>query len=642
MENIRTKNILGILEKSGNILLNIIFSIGLGFLITNANFNNNFSPFALSMLSVSPFAKLSQISIYAGVVLGYITKDFSIYNFKYICANTIMIAIIMFLGRKNYVNKIYSPLLSSLICFTVGIVFILTDEFSVYNLMLLLCESVICGCSSYFIKYFIDAVIHKSKLNTKDIISFNITLLIFIWAIDRYYIYNISLSLVFVILLIYLSSYYLKRSTAAIFTLILCLAITVLHPEYDNCLIILYIPSLATILISKYSINHCITLFCIPYYCILTLNGIYLMNFNMILSPFISAIIFYIIPKIKLSNILSEYIHLHENHSDSETDNNVLSDDYCHYGKKLINSINYTKVSPIVTKDIERKIIKSLFLVGCREIQVSNYYNNYGYQTISITCKESNVDLNFIKTIINKHCKKTLILAEQKKQGKTLNLKFEQIDIFKIECFALYKSKNGENVCGDNVTAFKSLNSEYNLLLADGMGSGKEAYSKSYDTVSMLKKLLKSCITPENAIKTVNTSLCITKDEIGFSTIDLCNISLETGIAKFFKCGSYISYILRNNKLIQINTGGIPAGLTDYITYNLKLVQLEEEDIIIMMSDGVSNAIDKLKAVMLIENHDNLKLYSKKLLDCAYINTPNELDDDMTIFVAKVKVNNIE
>ena len=54
-----------------------------------------------------------------------------------------------------------------------------------------------------------------------------------------------------------------------------------------------------------------------------------------------------------------------------------------------------------------------------------------------------------------------------------------------------YKAKNGESVCGDNAAAFKGADEHYYINLTDGMGSGKEAYSKSNDAVNILKKLLK-------------------------------------------------------------------------------------------------------------------------------------------------------
>ena len=168
------------------------------------------------------------------------------------------------------------------------------------------------------------------------------------------------------------------------------------------------------------------------------------------------------------------------------------------------------------------------------------------------------------------------------------------------------------------------------------MGSGKDAYIKSNNTITLLKKLLKSGVSPDKAIESVNASMEMLKEEIGFSTIDLCSISLESGVAKFYKCGAYGGYILRNKKLIKINGGGYPAGLTEKITFSYSGASLEDGDFIVIMSDGVAGACEQIQASLLMSRHDEPEALTRELIDCAYNNIPPELDDDMTVLTAKV------
>ena len=168
------------------------------------------------------------------------------------------------------------------------------------------------------------------------------------------------------------------------------------------------------------------------------------------------------------------------------------------------------------------------------------------------------------------------------------------------------------------------------------MGSGKDAYIKSKNSVSLIKKLLISGVSPKKAIATVNTSMLLLNDELGFSTIDLCNISLKTGLAEIYKCGAYLSLIARNNSISKILGGGFPAGLEDNSKPVSEQIQLINNDILVMLSDGVSSAIEYVEAELLLNLNNSIEISAKRILSSAYENTPEKFDDDMSVVVCKI------
>ena len=639
MEKAEIRSKLQIIEAAAYKLLNFILSAAAGFIISKAGVKSIFSPFSLSLMSLAPASGLSIIGLYIGAVAGFATKAFSVYNFKYICAETIMLAIILVSGKNRYIKKVYTPILPAVVCFISGFIFLFAEEFSIYGLLLLICEALICGCSAYFGNYFICAIKRKTRLDSKDMISLNITLLILICALDNFYIYGFSISLVFLILLIFMCAYFLDKKSAAVFTLSLCFVLSLLHSVNEQYILILYIPALICILVSKFDKKYIEAAYFLPYFTLSTaIYGIFGYNLQMILAPLLATLIFRLIPKSKLENILSQYVIVSSEYTQS-TDTSC--DDLCEKFKSstdnLVRELNDTNITPIISDEIENKMKRYLYLNKCRDISLVNYFNADGKQIIALYCKcEQKPNSSIIRKKLSETVGKNFIISSEASDGKNYSYKFEQADNFKIECFALYKPKRGENICGDSVSAFKSINSRYNIILADGMGSGRDAYIKSSNTITLMKKLLKSGVSPDKAIESVNSSMEMLKEEIGFSTIDLCSISLESGTAGFYKCGAYNGYILRNKKLIKINGGGYPAGLNEKITYSFSGAALEDGDFIIMMSDGVSGAADRLQAVLLMSEQTDPEAMTRELIDCAYNSIPPEFDDDMTVLTAKV------
>ncbi len=633
------KSVVYKVEKICYQILKYILSIFIGFLIARIGIKQSLSPFSLSFLAIVPFTKLNYIPLFFGSFIGYITKEFAIDNFKYICSNIIMLTIIILSGKRFY-KKIYSPILPAVICFLVGFIFLFTNEISLVAVLLLFCESIICGCSSYFIKYCYKSIIKKSKLQGRDLISINITIIILICALDNYYILSTSTAIIFIILLVCMCSYFLETKTALLFTFSICAIPIVLHPDKSYYFLLLYIPTIVSLIISKYEKKHILTSYILSFYSVYTIN-FQNMNFGVALAPLYAAIIYIIIPKNKIEIILSDYITI-KNVKQSNLDCDDLCKEYNKASTELLKKIENVNVIPLINSTIENKIKRYMRINKCKDISISNYYNTQGKQIITIYCRlEDNFSVKKLKNKICEICDCNFILNSQTIDENTMICNFEQSDNYKIECFALYKAKRGETICGDNVTAFKCPDGYYYLILADGMGSGKEAYNKSYNAITLTKKLLKSTSSLSNTIETVNGAIDLLKDGIGFSTMDICRISLCDATAEFVKCGATNSYVMRKNKIIQIKTGGFPLGLCDNVSYTSVPFQFEENDIIVMTSDGIILCVEKLQAIMIQRKSNNIETIAKAIVDISNIETETKSDDDMSIIVANIKKNSL-
>lgn len=637
MEKFKFKSKLYSIEIFAYKLLKLIFSASIGFLFSKIGIKGNFSPFSLSILSVCPTAPLSYVFMYLGSIFGHITNEFSIYNFKYICALTILLVIILIFGKKIYSKTIFSPFLPSVICFFSGLLFLLGDSITMISFFLLVLEALLCFSITFFLKHSFESLNKNTLFDIKDIISFCITLFLFVCALDNYYIFTFPLSVVFVQIIIYFSANYLSNKFTILFSFVISILEAILHQTNEFFFIYMFIPSVTAIISSKIDKKYIIPTYFITWATVISFTDLSIYNISLILIPLFSGAIYMIIPKKDVCNFLSRYIKINcVDITNDIKENSQLCVDYNNITNNLITKINNHQPSPILNKENIEKIKKFLVLNKCNNIDIANFYNSSGKQILSITFKSKNelakgTLLNKLNDISNYNFIETSSL----KTSETYTYKYEQNDLFKVECYALFKAKRDENICGDNVCAFKATESYYCISLADGMGSGKDAYNKSKDTISILKKLLTAGVFPEEAIKTTNSTIELIKDEIGFSTIDLCYISLKNGTTEIYKCGAYQTIVLRENTIIKLNGGGLPVGLNDRIHIQKHTIQLCDNDIIIMMSDGVSNAVDKIEAEILLKSDKDIENFAKGIIECAYENTQSDYDDDMTVIVAK-------
>ena len=639
MSAIKIKLKSNIFEFIAQKLLNLLFSAFIGFILSKTGIKSSVSPFSIPYLSITPLTNLSVAATYLGIIFGYIFNDFSILNFRYICANTIILLLIYTPGKKFYCKKLYSPVLSFAISLITGVFFIVIDGFEIFDILLILFESILSGCASFFIKYFIDAIKQKTRMDTKDIISFNITIIILLCAVDNYYVMSFSISVIMLQLVVFLCAYLFERKLALCFTVSLCTVMSALRLSQDFSFIIYFLPAFLTIILSKIDKKYIVPVYFISYSTILCFRGVNLLTLSNISHPLFAGVLFSVLPKKRIAMFLNKYIETQVSEN-IDIDKNQVCIKFCKESRELGKKLTDIKECSIIDKQSKNKLIKYLKSKGCEDIDILNNASSTNKQELDmIFLNKNSISKNDISKKLTNLTGMDFRISEDKSEGDVYCLKFEQYSKYKVECFAIFKAKKGEKICGDNIAAFKTNDNAFHIMLADGMGSGKDAYSKSLDTINILKKLLKSGIDPISAIKTTNSSINIIKDEIGFSTLDLCSVSLKNGFTEFYKCGGYVSYILRNGSLIEIKENGFPVGLNDNVFIEKQDIILNEGDIIIMMSDGVSNVVKKIQSILLISKGKNIETLCRELMDTAYNNTPKEYDDDMTVIVSKFSKN---
>jgi stage II sporulation protein E len=198
-------------------------------------------------------------------------------------------------------------------------------------------------------------------------------------------------------------------------------------------------------------------------------------------------------------------------------------------------------------------------------------------------------------------------------------------------------SLNNCQISGDNLL-IKTINeSNFLCALSDGMGSGFYAYQLSQETLKMVDNITNCNISFDAALQILN-NFFKTKDlSDSYATLDLVNINLTDGILDLYKLGSSTTYISRGDKIIPIYNNNLPFGISDLVTK--EEYGIADNDLIILVSDGINDYIDEGLLVKFIETiKDELPhkiVY--EILQKIYYENKNQIKDDMSCIAIKIK-----
>lgn len=219
---------------------------------------------------------------------------------------------------------------------------------------------------------------------------------------------------------------------------------------------------------------------------------------------------------------------------------------------------------------------------------------------------------------------------------------------FEVHVSISQKEKDNEPVSGDTVLSFETDRSKYYIILCDGMGSGCDASRESRMTAELLGGFLKAGFSKGAALNLINSTLALKMDREGFSTIDLCEIDLRSGKCEFVKIGGAQSFVKTGDTINVISSKGLPAGILEEINPDNIECTLSDNDMIVMVSDGVSEAGygmmrgEWIKRLMRLDGIEDTEL-AKSIVNSARKKIYPRTADDMTAVVITVhKINQEE
>lgn len=303
--------------------------------------------------------------------------------------------------------------------------------------------------------------------------------------------------------------------------------------------------------------------------------------------------------------------------------------------------------------DEKKKVITALEIkdILVDGIEINKKDNRY---FVDVYLKEDsktteNTDVDRIQKVLEKSLNEKLMLNEAKtkklnKQGKRVFC-YLSTDKYLLQIGQATKIKNDSPVSGDSLLQIRLNDGKYLIALSDGMGSGPEARKSSQIAIKMLERLLMSGFDKDTSIDLINTTIMSANEEI-FATLDISIIDLYNGKIEFIKNGACPTYIKNKKKVQIVKSLSLPTGILKDINLTTYDKDIEDQDILVMCSDGIldSNVEYKNKELWVkyvLEDIDttNSQKIADLVLNEAVDNNYGIAKDDMSIIVCKLVKN---
>lgn len=197
--------------------------------------------------------------------------------------------------------------------------------------------------------------------------------------------------------------------------------------------------------------------------------------------------------------------------------------------------------------------------------------------------------------------------------------------------YAVSQSPKSGTACGDSYSVTISGNRAM-LSLCDGSGTGMGAAQLSQTTLSLLESHYRAGFDARDGVSSVNAFLSSRVGE-EFSAMDIISIDLQTGDADIIKAGSPSTFILRDDSIIKIDGSSLPVGALETASYALAEKKLGVGDIVIIITDGVSDALPNLPEVIASQPTANVQKLADGVLAAA---ARQGKKDDMSVLAFRI------
>lgn len=297
---------------------------------------------------------------------------------------------------------------------------------------------------------------------------------------------------------------------------------------------------------------------------------------------------------------------------------------------------------------LDKKIRSQLKRVGIRVISMVFYMSEKGKYEIHLTMKSQKGQCVATKEVakILSACTGRSMYPETGEQP----LIWEEYSTVIIRESARYHTLQGvakigkgcEQISGDTFLMTALPGGKEGVVLSDGMGSGEEAFRESAMVVEMMEELLTAGFPMEMAIQMLNTALVMGREEVYFSTVDMCIFDLYEGSCELLKAGASTTFIRYSERIEKITSATLPIGVIQNIEIDRVGRELHDGDFVIMVTDGVMDALPVGEQESLIgtfikgTRSQNPKEMAHYILEQVLEWTGEAPMDDMTVIVIGV------
>ncbi len=297
---------------------------------------------------------------------------------------------------------------------------------------------------------------------------------------------------------------------------------------------------------------------------------------------------------------------------------------------------------------LEKRLMAALKKKGVRVLYTNFFMNREGKYEVHVTARtmqDAHITVKemvrTISEVMGRH------LVPEGTYAQMLGREYTTIVCLEGPAFSTLQGiarigKGGSQISGDNFMTVDLPGGKQVVALSDGMGSGEKACRESTLVVELLEELLEAGFPEKTAIQMINTTLVMGREEIHYSTVDMSVFDLYTGRCELIKAGASSTFIRQNGKVEHLSSTSLPIGVLHQIEIDSVERRLYDGDFVIMVTDGVMDALPVGEQDILLETMIqgtllvNPKEMAHHILEQVMNWTGKPPEDDMTVLVTGI------
>ncbi len=295
-----------------------------------------------------------------------------------------------------------------------------------------------------------------------------------------------------------------------------------------------------------------------------------------------------------------------------------------------------TKMNINISKSMTGTLCRTLDKYDIKFNNAIVYYTNENHLIAEIYMYEKNaVELEDLCEILSRELCVRLEYSQPFSCSEEMRIRFNQMTRYELIYSEYQSSAKDDTPSGDKCGYFTDGLGYAYIFISDGMGSGAQAALDSEITSRLFKRLIRSGMSCECAVKMINSVMLTKSDEESFATLDIARIDLETGELVLCKSGAAATLIKYDNAVMMFSLASNPVGIIHNPHTCTKECNFTEGNVLVMMSDGVPEAAyPYIKEQLELEIPQdelvqNVNEYSKKIMSAA-------IPDDITVTCARL------
>ena len=238
----------------------------------------------------------------------------------------------------------------------------------------------------------------------------------------------------------------------------------------------------------------------------------------------------------------------------------------------------------------EAKLAQLFAELGRDALECSVTADLAGRLTASVTiCRThfTQEEISGLVEEVSRLCRRDMDLPEITHCRTVTMLTFGEKPLFTAEFGAAGHAAAGQSVSGDALDQFCDTSGRAQMLLCDGMGTGRAAAVDGQMAAKLTAQLLRAGFAAESAARLVNVALGLkgAEQEAG-ATLDLLTVDLYTGRAGLFKAGAAPSFLVRGGVPRMLDGASLPMGMLDSLVGRSTTFALDAGDWVVLVSDG--------------------------------------------------------